>query len=79
MNKQTNKNLDLELKKFFFEKAPELLTRASMGWIYTFSYEKDFLIDNFYLKETNQSKKKKKIKYLKKRSFKQNGSLGRCT
>ena len=42
MNNQTKKNLDLELKKFFFEKAPELATRASMGWIYTLSYEKEF-------------------------------------
>ena len=67
MNNQTKKNLDLKLKNFFFEKAPELLTRASMGWIYTLSYEKEFLIHNFYLKETNQRKQKKKLGTLKKK------------
>ena len=75
MNNQTKKNLDLELKKFFFEKAPELLTRASMGWIYTLSYEKEFLIHNFYLKETNQRKQKKKIGYFKEKGLKQNFDL----
>ena len=75
MNNQTKKNLDLELKKFFFEKAPELLTRASMGWIYTLSYEKEFLIHNFYLKETNQRKQKKKIRYFKEKGLKQNFDL----
>ena len=50
MDKQKRKALNEKLKDFIFAQTSQLVTRASMGWIYTLSYDKAFLIENRELK-----------------------------
>ena len=57
--KKKERNL---IKNFIFAKATELVTRASMGWIYALSHDKEYLIETLKLKETyKRNLKKKKI------------------
>ena len=52
MDEKKRKNLNKELKNFIFAQASERISKASMGWIYALSYDKEFLIETFKLKET---------------------------
>ena len=58
MDKQ-KKKLNEKLKDFIFAQTSEVVTRASMGWIYTLSYDKAFLIENLEQKETYKTEFKK--------------------
>ena len=69
MNEQQRKKLTLKLKKFIFEYTSKSLTRASLGWIYALRFDRDFLTNNFELKEKNKSIQKKNIKELKKKKI----------
>ncbi len=51
--------LNLELKNFFFKQLSQSLKTASMGWIYSLSHDKEFLIDNLEVKSCNIGKFKK--------------------
>lgn len=64
MDEKKRKKLNKELKKFIFAKATELATRASMGWIYALSHDKEYLIETLKLKETYKRKLKQKKKIL---------------
>ena len=72
MNERQRKKLTFGLKKFIFEYSSKTITRASLGWIYAISFDRDFLINNFEYKETNKKKKIKNIKKLKKKKSKIN-------
>ena len=72
MNEQQKKKLTLKLKKFIFEYTSKTLTRASLGWIYALRFDRDFLTNNFELKEENKSIQKKNIKQSKKKNSKLN-------
>ncbi len=60
MNELKRKKLNVMLENFILKQSSELLTRASMGWIYALSYDKEFLIQNFELKKTYKKDLKKK-------------------
>ena len=64
MDEKKRKKLNKELKNFIFAKATELVTRASMGWIYALSYDKEYLIETLKLKETYKRNLKQKKKIL---------------
>ncbi len=70
MDKQKRKTFNEKIKDFIFSQTSELVTRASMGWIYSLSYDKAFLIENLGLKETYKTNLKKKNKYLKQKNSK---------
>ena len=72
MNERQRKKLTFGLKKFIFEYSSKTITRASLGWIYAISFDRDFLVNNFEYKETNKKKKIKNIKKLKKKKSKIN-------
>ena len=65
MDEKKRKKLNKELKKFIFAKATELATRASMGWIYALSHDKEYLIETLKLKETYKRNLKQKKKDFK--------------
>ena len=69
MNERQRKKLTFGLKKFIFEYSSKTITRASLGWIYAISFDRDFLVNNFEYKETNKKKKIKNIKKLKKKKI----------
>tara|TARA_B100001564_G_C20646981_1_gene674877 strand:+ start:586 stop:1995 length:1410 start_codon:yes stop_codon:yes gene_type:complete len=75
MDKQQRKTLNEKLKDFIFAQTSEVVTRASMGWIYTLSYDKAFLIENRELKETYKTNLKKKNKYLKQKNSKMDSDI----
>ena len=65
MDEKKRKNLNKELKNFIFLKKPlNEYQKASMGWIYALSYDKEFLIETFKLKETFNRNLNRKIKIL---------------
>ena len=65
MDEKKRKKLNKELKNFIFAKATELATRASMGWVYALSYDKEYLIETLKLKETYKRNLKQKKKDFK--------------
>ncbi len=77
MNEQQRKKLTLELEKFIFEYTSKTLTRASLGWIYALRFDRNFLINNFELKETNKKNQKKHIKQFQKKKSKLNFDIFR--
>ena len=77
MDEKKRKKLNKELKNFIFAQASELITRASMGWIYALSYDKKYLIETFKLKETYNRNLKQKNKDLKPEDSNSNFALGR--
>ena len=69
MNERQRDKLTFELKKFIFEYSSKTITRASLGWIYALSFDRDFLINNFECKEKNKNNKIKNIKNFKKKNL----------
>ena len=75
MNELKRKKLNVMLENFILKQSSELLTRASMGWIYALSYDKKFLIQNFELKKTYKKDLKKKNKWFKQKKSSKNFDL----